>query len=240
MIILVTLNFAAYLLNKFIGEQRGTFVSGILGGFASSTAVSWVYSRKSKELSGSEKVQSVAIILASAIMFPRILIWLYIMNKDLLADMAIPVFVIALAAGGGSFWIFKKKRGAEHKTADRGMRNPLNITDALKFGVIYASILLLVAYAKDEFGEKGVYIASGISGLADIDAIAISMAKLSGSKFSLFVSHNAIILAALANTLVKYGLCLIFGNRELKRLVGYGFLPVLGVGVVYLGVRMVF
>lgn len=102
----------------------------------------------------------------------------------------------------------------------------------------FAGILLLVAYARENLGEEGVYIASGISGLADIDAITISMAKLTGKEMAAFLSHNAIILAALANTLVKYGLCLVFGSKDMKRFSSYGFLPILGVGTIYLGIRM--
>ncbi len=237
-IILLTLNFTAYLVNKFIGEQKGTVVSGVLGGFASSTAVSWFYSRRSKAEPGKERTQSAAVVLASSIMFPRVLFWLYLLNKELLREMALPVIILGLAGGAMAWWLLKKENADQRASEERSMKNPLNLGDALTFGVLYAGILLLVAYARDNLGEEGVYIASGISGLADIDAITISMSKLTGKEMVAFVTHNAIILAALANTLVKYGLCLGFGSKDMRRFSSYGFLPILGVGTIYLGIRM--
>jgi len=58
---------------------------------------------------------------------------------------------------------------------------PLNLREAIFFGVLYSAILLLVSYANDQFGEKGIFASTAIASLTDIDAITISLSKLAGN-----------------------------------------------------------
>jgi hypothetical protein len=43
------LGFVGYILAKFLGARKGILLGGIIGGLVSSTAVTWIYSKKSKE-----------------------------------------------------------------------------------------------------------------------------------------------------------------------------------------------
>jgi uncharacterized membrane protein (DUF4010 family) len=107
---------------------------------------------------------------------------------------------------------------------------PLNIKDAVFFGIVYTGILTLVSYASTEYGDKGIYISSAISALTDIDAITISMSKLGGISINYLTAQNAILLATLTNTIIKIGLSLWFGSKQLKKyvLVGYGVIFLAG------------
>lgn len=78
-VIFISLNFLAYFLSKFIRDDRSIIATGILGGFASSTATTWYFSRRAKGKQGG-RIEGVAILLASSIMFPRLLVWLALLN----------------------------------------------------------------------------------------------------------------------------------------------------------------
>jgi len=109
--------------------------------------------------------------------------------------------------------------------------DPLNIKNAVFFGVFYIGILLIVSYANDVYGTKGIYVSSAISALTDIDAIAISVSKLGGVTMDLLIAQNAILLATLSNTIVKIGIAVFTGSQQLKKyvLVGYGFIFIAGI-----------
>lgn len=238
-VIILGVDFLGYLLAKFIGTKRGTVVTGILGGFASSTAVAWSFSRRSRKVKGHSGEFAGGIVLASSIMFPRILIWLFLWNMELFRELLIPVLIIG--AVGITTGILLVRRGSEQKEGvEHEPKNPLNLIGALSFGALYAGILLLVAFAQANFGDKGVYLASGISGLTDVDAITISMSELGGERFSLYLSHVSIVIAAISNSLLKYLLCFLFGSSELRSKVSFGFLAIVGVSLLYLLVKAVF
>ena len=107
---------------------------------------------------------------------------------------------------------------------DVPLGKPLNLSGALVFGMIYTVIIFMVAYASDTFGNSGIYITSGIGGLSDIDAITISVSKLSKASISVLTAQNAILIATIANTLVKIGIALWAGSKELRKYIyiGYG------------------
>ena len=67
----------------------------------------------------------------------------------------------------------------------------------------------------------GVYLASIIAGLTDVDAITLSMAELSkeGGSVDQGVAVRAITLAAVSNTLVKTGIVIVAGDKSLRKAV---------------------
>ena len=85
-------------------------------------------------------------------------------------------------------------------------------------------ILLVVSYANENLGESGTLISAGIAGFSDIDAITISLSKLSGLKLDIGIASLAILIAAISNTLVKLGIGIYAGSAALKKnlLIGYG------------------
>lgn len=224
MVILVSgISLAGYLLSKTLGDKKGTLVGGIVGGIVSSTATSLSLSRRSRENPSIPAIHfAVGIIAASTIMFPRVLIEVYAINPALVMHLWIPMAIICAAGALAAFLIYKKA-GKESDGAEMKLRNPLNFNVAIQFALIYAAILWLVKFASDRFGDTGIYIASVISGLTDMDAISISMAKMSRSDQNYDLATNAILLAAMSNTLVKFGIALVVGSVSLRKTVSFGF-----------------
>ena len=87
---------------------------------------------------------------------------------------------------------------------------------ALSFGLIYAVILVMANAARMYLGDTGIYVSSIASGLADVDAITLSLAELSRNtqELELHTAARGIVLAAVANTLVKGGIVLLVGVQS--------------------------
>ncbi len=134
---------------------------------------------------------------------------------------------------GIGYWMSRQNREDEVEASPRQASNPINFKEAFIFAGIYIVIQLLVGYANAYFGDSGVYIASVIAGLTDIDAITISMADYQEKSIKIGVAGAAIILAAFSNTLIKYAFCLIFGNQTLRKYSTVGFVGLFLAGIGY-------
>jgi len=225
------IGFVGYILMKFLGTDRGILLTSILGGLVSSTLVTFTFSKKSKETPELSKKYAVGIFAAATIMVIRMFFLVYIFNKSMLIGLIIPLFIVLLTAFGIALFFYNNNFGKPQTVDKIVLGDPLNIKNAVFFGVFYIGILLLVSYANDIYGTKGIYVSSAISALTDIDAIAISVSKLGGATMDLLIAQNAILLAAMSNTIVKIGITVFTGSRQLKKyvLIGYGFIFIAGI-----------
>jgi len=225
------IGFIGYILMKFLDSKRGLLLTGIFGGMVSSTVVSWIFSKRSKEQPQLSSSFAIAIFAAATIMIGRVLIWVFIFKPTMINGLLIPILIMILTAIGVTFYFYKKHNVNQLETEEIPLGEPLNIRDAVFFGFIYTAILILVSYASNNYGDKGIYISSAISALTDIDAITISMSKLGGNTVEFLTAQNAILLATLTNTIVKIGLTLWFGSKQLKKyiLLGYGLIFIAGI-----------
>jgi uncharacterized membrane protein (DUF4010 family) len=224
------LGFAGYLLMKYMGSDKGILLTGILGGLISSTVVTWVFSKKSKEVPSLSANCAVAILAASTIMVIRVVVWVIIFNKDLLPGLILPMFLLFVTGIGTSIFFHKKQQSEPKAKTDFPLGEALNLREAVFFGLLYTGVLLLVSYANDQFGASGIFLSSAIAALTDIDAITISVSKLAGNTVPLLIAQNAILLATLCNTIVKIGISLWAGSKPLRRyvVIGYGLVFVAG------------
>ena len=167
-------------------------------------------------------------------MFPRVLVWLIIFNYKLFQDLWLPMIIFGTIGLGFGFWMSYISSSEQRvEMSPRQSTNPINFREAFIFAGIYIFIQLLVGFAKDQFGDKGVYIASFIAGLTDIDAIVISMSDFQKNNIVLSVASLAVVIAAFSNTLVKYIFCLAFGNYNLKKYSSIGFISLFLAGSAY-------
>ncbi|MBN7812324.1 MgtC/SapB family protein [Algoriphagus sp. H41] len=218
------LGLAGYLLTKFLGTNRGILLGGIVGGLVSSTAVTWIYAKKSKDNESLAASCATAILGASSIMFVRVLIWTSIFSEALFQKMLLPIGIVFLAAIGVTLYIYFKRRSKTSENAEMPLKKALDLKGALIFGLIYTLILLVVSYANENLGTGGTIISSAIAGFSDIDAITISISKLAGGSLDLRIASLAVLVASISNTLVKMGIGLYAGSKALRKnlSIGYG------------------
>ncbi|WP_280586819.1 MgtC/SapB family protein [Halorubrum sp. Boch-26] len=229
MVVFVTgLGFGAYVLAQFLKPEQSIAVTGVIGGFVSSTATTVSMAEKTVENETLYHVCAFAVVTASIVMFPRALIEVAVVNPTLLPSVAIPLgvmTVVGIVAAGTLYWLT-----TSDETIEPGeLKNPFRLQPALLFGVVFAVVLLVSEHAHEWLGTSGVYATAFLSGLADVDAMTITLSKLAAEgTISTRVATTGIVIAAIANTLVKAALAWLLGTYRLGRLVSI----VLGVVIV--------
>ncbi|HUH45838.1 MAG TPA: MgtC/SapB family protein [Arenibacter sp.] len=231
-VIVSFLNFIGYFLVKFVGSRKGILLTAILGGLISSTAVAWNYAAKSKQNPELSHQYSAGIVIASAIMFPRLALLTALFNTTVLNYLMPPSLLLTLICLIPALLLLRKDTGKAETNIDLG--NPLNVLNALGFAVIFVVILYAVYYGNDYFGENGLYYSALIAGLADTTAITISMAKFAGNDGNAQLSALVIIASTLSNTLVKLGIAILKGSKITGKLVAYIFGAIILVGIFYI------
>lgn len=236
--VFISLNFGAYFLGKFISSRNSVWITGLIGGFVSSTATTWYLSRESAKNEEGDEVYASSISLAATIMFPKIMLWLAFFHGSLLGELWYYLLFITIIGVVISYRLWRKSR--KGGGVEREIRNPVNIKDALIFAAVFVIIELFVGWAREEFGNLGIYFASGIAGLMNVDAITLSLANSTRAGLGLSIGATAVMLAAVANTLTKYLFCLIFGGGRLRRISSVAFLPLLVAGLLVVGWFLLF
>jgi len=225
------INFLGYILIKVVGPRRGIGLSGILGGLASSTANTLSFSQRSHTQEDLEKAFGMAIVIGWTIMFIRVIIEVAVVNRTLLPSLW-PAMV-AMGASGlvYSAYLFWSQTLIDEEELE--ISNPFELGPAIKFGLVFALVLVISKAAEVYLGETGLYLSSFVAGLADVDAITLSIADLSqsGSSISNVTAVRAITLAAIANTFSKGVMVFSLGSKELRKVVWPGFTVMLLIGL---------
>jgi uncharacterized membrane protein (DUF4010 family) len=128
-------------------------------------------------------------VVAPAIL-PRLL---PVLGSALVAGLAVVAFLLVRAEGGT-------------RLALPPARNPAEIGTALRFGAIYAAVLFAAAWLEDAIGSHGLYLATALSGVADVDPGVLSALNLFGAgRVEAGTAVAAIAIALAANILFKLG-----------------------------------
>lgn len=232
MVVFVTgLSFLAYILSQAYEAERGIALTGILGGFISSTATTVSMSERTKDTPDLYKITGFAILVAAAFMFPRALIEVAVIHPALLSHVAVPMAgmtITGLAIGGILYW---RTELTENIEAD--IENPVRLKPALIFGFVFMVVLLVADTAHATAGASGIYGTAFISGLADVDAMAITLSKLAAEgSVPVGLAAEGIVIAAVSNTIVKAGIAFLLGTKKLGATVTGGLTITSIVGLV--------
>lgn len=236
MVVFVTgISFLAYILSKTLEADHGIALTGLLGGFVSSTATTVSMSERTDASPDLYRICGLSILVAASMMFPRAALEVGVINPALLPEIVVPLAgmtVTGLLAAGFLYW---RSGLGEEVSAD--FENPMRLRPALFFGLIFAAVLLVSESANAIAGASGIYGTAFISGLADVDAMAITLSKLAAEgSISSEVASTGIVIAAASNTIVKAGIAWIIGTRKLGALVtgSLGLVSVVGMALVLL------
>ncbi len=226
MVVLISaLNFSSYLLIKIVGAEHGVGIAGLLGGLASSTAVTLGFSQRSRQTGEDASALALGIMLAWTVMFFRVAIMSSLISWDLGRQILFPISLLCVANLGACYWLWQRNKRRQRGEVKSGS-NPFALDQAIKFGLLFGVVVLAARAAQVYLGDAGVYIAAAVAGLTDVDAITLAMANLAQSDAAnLPVAARAIVIAVMANTLTKCGMAIGLGSPELRRLI----LPISGV-----------
>ena len=224
------ISFLGYVLIKLVGAQRGIGLTGLLGGIASSTAVTLSFARRSHDEEELSNPFALAILVAWAVMFVRLLVIIVALAPRLAQALVVPMMASAIVGLFYSGYLYFVKWEVRQESLE--FENPFELGPALRFGLIYAVVLFVARAAQVYFGDVGIYVSSFVSGLVGVDAIALSIVDLldGGAALGLVTATRAIVIAAMANTLFKGIFALAVGAPALRRALTPGLLLMLLAG----------
>ena len=230
------ISFVGYILVKALGQGAGVGLTGLIGGLASSTVTTLSFAKRSMELPAWNQVFAVAVLLASSVMFPRLLIQIGVFNQDLMRNMAVPILVTGGTGVVLAIIIFLRSKKTEAATTESGsvsFDNPFSLKSAVTFGLVFAAILMVTRLAITYLGEAWLPVVAIVSGLTDADAIAFSVsdAERAGLISLDWASFN-VVLGALSNTFMKLFLVYALGHRGLFKHLLLSFLIMGAAGIV--------
>ncbi|MEJ2012714.1 MAG: MgtC/SapB family protein [Anaerolineales bacterium] len=228
------IGFIGYVLMKVLGAEEGIGLTGLLGGLVSSTATTLSFAGRSKSSLGLSDALAQGILLASSVMFPRVLVEVAVVNRQLLVYVAIPLGAMMLVGAliVGLYWLRHRAQHHGEQPSKVRLGNPLRLRTAIGFGVLFTLVLVAVRAANEYLGSAGVYAASVLTGVTDVDSITLSVADLSANgALDARVAGFAIVLASLVNTATKAITAGALGSKELRRTIWRSFGLVLLTGI---------
>ncbi len=236
MVVLVSgVGFAGYVLMKRLGPGKGIGLTGLIGGLVSSTAVTLSFAHRGKQEAALARALAVGIAVAWTVMFGRVLVVVAVVNLGLLSRIVFPIVAAGLVGLVGSFVLLRAARGGEAPALE--VEAPFELGPAVRFGLLYGGILIAARAAHLYLGDLGVYLSSVAAAVADVDAITLTMAELGrpGGGVDPVTAGRAIVVAAMANTLVKGGMVAVLGGRSLRRTMApvLGAMLVVGIGLAF-------
>jgi uncharacterized membrane protein (DUF4010 family) len=215
-VLIVSINLAAYVSMKVSSGKGGVLLSGVLGGLISSTATTVSFSGRSRGDRSVVPIAGIVILVASALVYFRIVIETAVVARDLLPELLGPVvaFLALFAVVIGVLLIRQPQTAGE----DQETSNPAELKTALSFGLLYCLVLFISAAVTEQFGESMLYPIAAISGLTDVDAITLSIGRLFvESRIDTDIAWRVIFVASLSNLAFKAGVVAVIGGAHLRR-----------------------
>lgn len=229
-ILVCSISYLGYFLEKFFGERHGLALSAVLGGVASTTAATLAFARQAVDTPEKSHNFAQAAVLANAILGPRIFAILLFVSP-VLAWRAAPALAALLVTGVAAAFLLGAARRQEHvrRTNALSIRNPFHLGPALQFGALFALVRLIARAGSAEFGQAGVMWAALIGGSIDVDAVAFSVSGLArDGSLDVTIGALAVLVALSANAVLKTALAFGVGGPVYGRSVLLGFVVMLG------------
>jgi uncharacterized membrane protein (DUF4010 family) len=214
-VVIATISFVGYFAIKIGGAHRGILFTGLFGGLASSTAVTLHLSRLGRHSEDLAPVASSGILIACGTMFIRMLIVVAILAPSQLSALWPPVMLMAVITYL-PLLRYEKGSGAISLGTSSTLQNPLEIKTALTFGAILTAVMLLSVVLRQAYGDAGLMTLAAVSGIADVDAIMLSMIGMSDDSLSARLFVMGCVIAAAMNSVVKGLMCMLMGGRVLS------------------------
>jgi uncharacterized membrane protein (DUF4010 family) len=198
-----TLSYASYLLQRFMAPADSDLAVALLGGLYSSTATTVVLARAAKADPSTNALAQAGIILATSIMYLRILLIVALFDVHLAIGLA-PLLVILCACGLASAAVqYRRAKGTASAVRQMKPRNPLELPAAALFAVLFVVVSVATQWARTAFGAVGVDTLAAVVGFTDIDPFVLSLAQGGSGAVPMGTAVTAILIAISSNNILK-------------------------------------
>jgi uncharacterized membrane protein (DUF4010 family) len=230
-VLIAAISFVGYVAVRVLGARRGIAMTGLFGGLVSSSAVTLTFSQRARQHPADTRACALAVVLASTIMVPRVILEVAVLERSLVAPLAWPCAIMMAVGAAGCAVLYRRAAHREVEPDRPRLANPFLLRQALKLGAVFAVVRLVAALAYHRFGDAGLLVSAALAGIADVDAITLSIARMHASGLATGSAATAIVVATVTNTLAKAGLAWGLGGRRLGLGVGLVLVPLGAAGV---------
>ena len=239
-VITTAISYFGYVLQTYLFPKKGLVLTGIIGGVYSSTVAILVLAKRSKSMPGIAKHAAVAIVLAVAMMYLRLLALVAIFRFQ--AAMVVGPALLGLSGLAAAYALWLRTVGASNLASEGDgtagavepafRKNPLEINAALFFAVLFAVVSFATKYVVDYFNDMGLRMLSFVVGFSDITPFVVSL--LQGS-FGIDDRQivQAIVIASASNNLLKTAYAYVFGLRRTANLAAPGMIGLAVLSIIY-------
>lgn len=232
-ILIAGLSLAGHFAMRLTGSERGIFWTGLLGGLASSTAATVALARYTRQHPVMVSAAISGTLAACGIMFFRMVVLIGVIEPALLSTFGGAMMIAGILLLGMALWRQRQITSAENNDRTIEAMAPFDLGTAFSFAAFLAVMAVLVPAAKQWLGTSGIFVLSTISGLADVDAILVSLARLHSTEgLTTNVAAVALGLATLSNMLSKATIAWMTGGAQFGRAIIFGYtIAMIGAGV---------
>ncbi|MGL3607111.1 MgtC/SapB family protein [Rhizobium sp. G187] len=229
-IILASISFIGYVAVRLLGPGQGNLVAGAVGGLVSSTATTLAFAQRSVA-EGSAAGLAAGAVAAGGVSLIRTG-FLVVALAPSLASELLPSLLLAGVAMGGAALLLARRGGAvvEGENKADPPANPFELVQVVRMALLIAVIAFLARAGSSVFGDRGLYVVSALSALADVDAATVTVSGML-DRVSGPVASHAIGIAVIANMLAKAGYAVVAGSRPFAVIVCVVSAIALGVGL---------
>lgn len=211
------IGFVGYVLIKLVGPGKGIWLTGLLGGLASSTALTLNLAGRSRENEDYASDFTLGIVLSWAVMYVRLYLICIFLSGALARPLMAPLLLPVVPALSYALYL-KVKEFRDHRQKSADFTNPFKLLPAIKFGIVFTCVMFVANAARVYLGSGALLACSFLGGAAEMDAVAFSVIDMN-LKAGLPVRELvlALLFASLANTLTKGILVCVLGAKAMRR-----------------------
>jgi uncharacterized membrane protein (DUF4010 family) len=234
-----TVSYASYLIQRFVAPEGSDLAVALFGGLYSSTATTVVLARRAGAEPARNAQAQAGIILATAVMYLRVLAIVAIFNLALARSLALPAIALSAAGLVLASVQYRRSRGQTAVAHDELPRNPLELWAAAVFALLFVVVSVAGGWAQDHYGALGVTVLAGVVGFTDIDPFVLSIAEGGAPSLPVGMAVAAILIATSSNNLMKaaYTACFAGGRRSLPSVAALVLLAVGAIGAAWVIAR---
>jgi uncharacterized membrane protein (DUF4010 family) len=198
-----TVSYGSYVIQKVTKGQGGVMLAAFLGGAYSSTVTTVVLAKRAKRENRPHLFSGVTLV-ASGMMYLRLAGLVTIFNRNLITILGVPFLTLA-GASIACGWLWSRIPDAKTGDVEREFqpKNPLELSAALGFAVLFATMVVATHLVVTYLGKAGVYSLAALMGVTDVDPFIMGMTQAGGGSTTLGVAAAAILIAASSNNLAK-------------------------------------
>ena len=221
-VVISGISYLSFLIQRYFLQGRGILLTGAIGGLYSSTAATIVLARQSRRFPTTSTQPAVAIVLATAMMYLRLLAIVLLFNAAL--GMTLLPGFLGLSVLAGVLALLLGRRN--HEPVDISMeaeapQNPLELTTALFFAFSFLAVTAITHFILRHYPQQGLQWMALFTGFTDIDPFILALV---GGQLPAALPDigQAILIAAASNNLLKAGYVAILGAGATRWLAGLG------------------